>query len=134
MLQILHHYCIKQHRKKQKTHSLLNKMLRFYLLTAFCASFALFNGRVFPFPEPSTLRIYLGFSISTLKQRQDITTELARSHTSCSINIEKILNRPITKLYNGDGVNVITAELGFTKTRPFYNYRRSIILRTTPCS
>ena len=69
-----------------------------------------------------------------MERGQDITTELARSHTSCLINIENILNRPITKFYNGDDVNVITADLGLTKTRPFYNQIRNIILGTAPCS
>ena len=35
-----------------------------------------------------------------------------------SINLEKILNRPITKFYNGDDAYVIAAELLFIKTRP----------------
>ena len=69
-----------------------------------------------------------------MERSQDITTELARSHTSCLINIEKIFGRPITKFYDSDDVNVITAELGLTKTRPFYNYIRNIILGTAPCS
>ena len=44
--------------------------------------------------------------------------QFARIHTSSLINIEKTLNRPITKFYNGDDVNVIAAELRLTKTRP----------------
>ena len=32
--------------------------------------------------------------------------------------IEKFLNKPITKFYNSDDVNVIAAEIRFTKTRP----------------
>ena len=43
-----------------------------------------------------------------------------RIHTSSLINIEKIVNRPITKFYNGDDVNVIAAELWLTKMRPTY--------------
>ena len=43
--------------------------------------------------------------------------QFARIHTSSLINIEKILNRAITKFYNGDDVNVIAAELRLTKTR-----------------
>ena len=39
-------------------------------------------------------------------------------HTSSLIKIGKILNRPITKFYNNDDVNVIVAELPLTKTRP----------------
>ena len=34
------------------------------------------------------------------------------------MNTEKTLNRPSTKIYNSDGVNVIAAELWLTKTRP----------------
>ena len=37
---------------------------------------------------------------------------------STLINIEKFLNKPITKFYNSDDVNVIAAEIRFTKTRP----------------
>ena len=40
------------------------------------------------------------------------------------INIESILNRPITKFYNSDGVNVIAAELPLTKTRPTSFYKK----------
>ena len=36
---------------------------------------------------------------------------------SSLIKIEKILNRPITKFYNSDDVNVIAAKLRLTKTR-----------------
>ena len=43
--------------------------------------------------------------------------QFARIHTSSLINIEKFLNRPITKFYNGDDVNVIVAELRLIKTR-----------------
>ena len=51
-------------------------------------------------------------------EENSLKTQFARIHTSSLINIEKILNRPITKFYNGDDVNVIEAELGLTKTRP----------------
>ena len=44
--------------------------------------------------------------------------QFARIHTSSLTNIEKILNRPITKFYNGDDVNVIAVELRLTRTRP----------------
>ena len=37
-----------------------------------------------------------------------------RIHTNSFMNIEKILNRPITKFYNGNGVNLIEAELRLT--------------------
>ena len=38
-----------------------------------------------------------------------IVFQFARIHTSSLINIEKILNRPITKFYNSDDVNGIAA-------------------------
>ena len=43
--------------------------------------------------------------------------QFARIHTSSLTKILKILNRPITKFYNIDDVNVIAVELGLTKTR-----------------
>ena len=45
------------------------------------------------------------------------TFQFSRIHTSSLINIEKILNRPITKFYNSDDVNLIAVELRLTKTR-----------------
>ena len=51
------------------------------------------------------------FLIGWLKQ-------FARIHTSSLVKTEKTLNKPITKFYNGDDVNVIAAELRLTKTRP----------------
>ena len=44
--------------------------------------------------------------------------QFARIHASSLIKIEKILDRPITKFYNSDDVNVTAAELRLTKTRP----------------
>ena len=55
-----------------------------------------------------------------------VTSQFTRIHTSSLINIEKILNRPITKFYNGDGVNVIAAELRLTKTRPTSFYEKQM--------
>ena len=52
----------------------------------------------------------------------------ARIHTSSLINIEKILNRPITKFYNSDDVNMIAAELRLTKTRPTSFYKKHNLL------
>ena len=51
--------------------------------------------------------------------------QFARIHTSSLINIEKILNRLITKFYNSDDENVIATELRLTKTRStsFYKAR-----------
>ena len=54
--------------------------------------------------------------------------QFARIHTSSLIKIEKILNRPITKFYNSDDVNVIAAELRVTKTRPASLYKRHNLL------
>ena len=68
MLQILHHYCRKEYGKNKKLTLYWTKycyhFLPFYLLTAFHASCALFNGRIFSFPGTSTSQIYLGFSMS----------------------------------------------------------------------
>ena len=52
-------------------------------------------------------------------------TQFARIHASSLI---KILNRPITKFYNSDDVNVIAAELRLTKTRPTSLYERHNLL------
>ena len=54
--------------------------------------------------------------------------QFARIHTSSLIKFEKILNRPITKFYNSDDVNVIAAELRLTKTRPTSLYKRHNLL------
>ena len=57
-----------------------------------------------------------------------IRIQFARSHTSSLINIEKILNRPITKFYNGHDVNVIAAELWLTKTRrSFFDKKHNLL-------
>ena len=42
------------------------------------------------------------------------------------MNIEKILNRAITKFYNGDDVNLIAAELRLTRARPTMAYCKLI--------
>ena len=36
----------------------------------------------------------------------EVASQFVRIHTNSLINIEKILNRPITKFYNGSDVNV----------------------------
>ena len=54
--------------------------------------------------------------------------QFARIHTSSLINIEKILNRTTTKFYNGDDVNVIAAELRFTKMRSTNFYKEHNLL------
>ena len=54
--------------------------------------------------------------------------QFMRIHTSSIINIEKILNRPITKFYNGDDVNKIAAELRLTKLRSTSFYKKHNLL------
>ena len=49
--------------------------------------------------------------------------QFARIHTVPLINIEKTLNRPTTKVYNDNDINVIAAELRLTKTRPSSLYK-----------
>ena len=54
--------------------------------------------------------------------------EFARVHTSSLFKIEKTLNRPITKFYNGDDVDVIASELRLTKTRPTSSNKKNNLL------
>ena len=49
--------------------------------------------------------------------------QFAKIQKSSLFNIEKILNRPITKFYNDDDRNVIVAELRFIKTRSTCFYK-----------
>ena len=53
-----------------------------------------------------------------------LSIQFGRIHTSSLINVEKILNRPITKFYNRDDVNVIAVELRLTKTRQTSFYKK----------
>ena len=53
-----------------------------------------------------------------------LSIQFGRIHTSSLINVEKILNRPITTLYNRDDVNVIAVELRLTKTRQTSFYKK----------
>ena len=55
-------------------------------------------------------------------------SQFARIHTSSLLKIEKILNRPITKFYNSNDVNVIAAGLRLTKTRPTSFYKKHYLL------
>ena len=48
------------------------------------------------------------------------SNRFTKIHRSSFRKIEKILNRPITKLYNSDDVNATTAELRQTKTRSIF--------------
>ena len=65
--------------------------------------------------------------VITLPGLVAIGTQFARIHTSSLIKIEKTLYRPITKVYNGDDVNVIAAELRLTETRPTsFNKKRNL--------
>ena len=69
---------------------------------------------------------FLAFSALTC-HHGDTGIQFARIHTSSLIKIEKTLNRPITKFYNGNDVNVIAAELRLTKTRPTsFNKKRNL--------
>ena len=68
-----------------------------------------------------------GFRLAAFKPVESTsiyTIQFARIHTSLLINTEKILNRPITKFYKSDDVNVIAAELRLTKTRPISFYMK----------
>ena len=58
------------------------------------------------------------------KQFLSLLLQFARIHTSSLTNTERTLNRPITKFYNGDDVNVIAAELPLTKTIPTFFYKK----------
>ena len=57
--------------------------------------------------------------------------QFARINASSLIYTEKILNRPITKFYNSDDVNVIATELRLTKTRSTSFYKKHNILQRT---
>ena len=48
---------------------------------------------------------------------------------STLINIEKFLNKPITKFYNSDDVNVIAAEIRFTKRGQLLSIRNIIFYK-----
>ena len=60
-----------------------------------------------------------------------ITDSICKNPLSSLIKIEKVLNRPITKFYNTDDVNVIAAELRLTETRPTYFYKKHNLLLET---
>ena len=61
-------------------------------------------------------------------QGANLSIQFARIHTSSLIKIENTLNRPITKFHNGNGVNVIAAELRLTKTRPtLFNKKHNLL-------
>ena len=55
--------------------------------------------------------------------------QFARIHSSFPIDIEKILNRLITKFYNGNDVTLIAAELRLTKTRLIFFIRNITFIR-----
>ena len=52
-----------------------------------------------------------------------------RIHTSTFIKVERTLNRPVTKFFNGNGINVIAAELRLTKTRPTSFYKKQFFIK-----
>ena len=68
------------------------------------------------------------YSLVFALQYHSLLKQFARIQASSLINVEKILNRPITKFYNGDDVNVIAAELRLTKTRPTSFYKKHNLL------
>ena len=55
--------------------------------------------------------------------------QFARIHASSLINIQKILNRHITKFRNSDDVNVIAARLRLIKTRSTFFIRNIIFYK-----
>ena len=55
--------------------------------------------------------------------------QFARIHASSLINIQKILNRHITKFCNSDDVNVIAAGLRLIKTRSTFFIRNIIFYK-----
>ena len=57
---------------------------------------------------------YSRYMILKMKVKKYPLLSLSES-ISTLINIEKFLNKPITKFYNSDDVNVIAAEIRFTK-------------------
>ena len=86
------------------------------------------------FPIPHFLAKKSGkiYFIEHSQQHIDLSHRLmlqfARIHASSLINIEKILNRPITKFYNRDDVNLIAVELHLSKTRPTSFYKKHNLL------
>ena len=55
--------------------------------------------------------------------------QFARIHRSSLFNTEKNSNRPITKFYDSDDVNVIAVELWLAKTRPTFFIRKIIFYK-----
>ena len=66
-----------------------------------------------------------------LIQMYNLGYQFARIHRSSLINTDKILNRHITKFYNGDNVNVFAAELQLTKRRSTSFYKKHNPLHET---
>ena len=76
--------------------------------------------------------------INKITSYNKFRAQSARINTSSLINTEKCLNRPITKFYKSDVVNVIGAELQLTKMRPNSFYKKHnlllyIIIHNTSC-
>ena len=70
-------------------------------------------------------RSYFAIVVHLEKSSSEVSMmQFTRIHTSHLINIVNALNRPITKFYNGDYVNVIVAELRRTKTKPTSFYKK----------
>ena len=67
---------------------------------------------------------YISVTSEGRGHNRNFALQFARIHTSSLNNIEKISNRPITKFYNSDDVNVIAAELRLAKMRPISFYKK----------
>ena len=79
-------------------------------------------------PAPKKFRnFYLLTAVNSAKSMH-VSVQFARIHTSSLINIEKILNEPITKFCNGNGINVIAAELRLIKMSPTSFYKKHTLL------
>ena len=63
------------------------------------------------------------------------TFQFSRIHADSFINIEKSMNKPITKFYNADDVSVIVTKLRFTKARPIsFRKKHNILWELMPKS
>ena len=74
---------------------------------------------------------FLQNTIFSLISASSPHVQFVRIHTSSLINIDKILNRLITKFYNDDDVNMIAAELRLTKMRSIPFYKKQSFIRNS---
>ena len=70
---------------------------------------------------------YSRYMMMGMKVKKYPLLSLSESISTITI-IEKFLNKPITKFYNSDDVNVIAAEIRFTKTRPTFFHKKYNLL------